>query len=84
MKFAGIWWGMHLNVETWGSGPRHGATTANTRRYIDFAATHGFGGVLVEEPGEGGIVVRARLDAEGRSRLRAFQVDPPVAEDHLD
>jgi len=48
MKYVGIWWGMHLNVETWASGPRHGATTANTRRYIDFAATHGFGGVLVE------------------------------------
>ena len=27
---------------------RHGATTANTKRYIDFAARHGFQGVLVE------------------------------------
>jgi glucan 1,4-alpha-glucosidase len=27
---------------------RHGATTARTRRYIDFAAAHGFQGVLVE------------------------------------
>lgn len=27
---------------------RHGATTANTKRYIDFAARHGFDGVLVE------------------------------------
>ncbi|MBS1506107.1 MAG: glycoside hydrolase family 97 protein [Bacteroidetes bacterium] len=27
---------------------RHGATTANTKRYIDFAAQHGFDGVLVE------------------------------------
>jgi hypothetical protein len=27
---------------------RHGATTENTRRYIDFAAKHGFDGVLVE------------------------------------
>ncbi|HEX7174383.1 MAG TPA: glycoside hydrolase family 97 protein [Pyrinomonadaceae bacterium] len=27
---------------------RHGATTARTRRYIDFAAAHGFSGVLVE------------------------------------
>ncbi len=26
----------------------HGATTANVRKYIDFAALHGFGGVLVE------------------------------------
>ena len=48
MKYVGIWWGMHINVETWSSGPKHGATTANARRYIDFAAKHGFGGVLVE------------------------------------
>jgi hypothetical protein len=27
---------------------KHGATTANTKRYIDFAARHGFDGVLVE------------------------------------
>ncbi len=27
---------------------RHGATTENTKRYIDFAAEHGFNGVLVE------------------------------------
>ena len=27
---------------------RHGATTENTRRYIDFAAANGLGGVLVE------------------------------------
>ena len=33
---------------TWTSGPKHGATTANTKRYIDFAAANGFGGVLVE------------------------------------
>ncbi|MGD8279486.1 MAG: glycoside hydrolase family 97 protein [Gemmatimonadota bacterium] len=48
MKYIGIWWGMHINVNTWSSGPTHGATTANTRRYIDFAADNGFGGVLVE------------------------------------
>ena len=47
-KYVGIWWGMHLGVETWGSGPTHGATTANARRYIDFAADNGFDGVLVE------------------------------------
>jgi glucan 1,4-alpha-glucosidase len=27
---------------------RHGATTENVKRYVDFAARHGFGGVLVE------------------------------------
>ncbi len=47
-KYVGIWWEMHINKSTWGSGPKHGATTENARRYIDFAAEHGFRGVLVE------------------------------------
>ena len=47
-KYVGIWWGMHIRTFTWGSGPIHGATTDNTKRYIDFAALHGFDGVLVE------------------------------------
>jgi alpha-glucosidase len=47
-KYVGIWWGMHIGIYTWGSGPKHGATTKNTLRYIDFAAKHGFGRVLVE------------------------------------
>lgn len=47
-KFVGVWWEMHLERSTWGSGAKHGATTANTRRYIDFAARNGFRGVLVE------------------------------------
>jgi alpha-glucosidase len=48
MKYVGIWWGMHIGTMTWSSGPQHGATTANAKRYIDFAAANGFGGVLVE------------------------------------
>ena len=47
-KYVGIWWGMHLDVETWHSGPKHGATTENAKRYVDFAAKHGFRGVLIE------------------------------------
>ncbi|WCL52616.1 glycoside hydrolase family 97 protein [Gimibacter soli] len=47
-KYVGIWWGMHLGVESWESGPIHGANTKNTMRYIDFAAENGFKGVLVE------------------------------------
>jgi GTP-binding protein HflX len=39
------------------------------------AAAHRLGEVLVEEPGEGGILVRARLDAEGRSRLADYRLD---------
>lgn len=63
MKYVGIWWEMHVGNATWdyaGSQNaqnaagnliptgKHGATTANTKRYIDFAAKHGFDGVLVE------------------------------------
>jgi len=48
MKYLGIWWSLHIGGETWHEGPTHGATTANAKRYIDFAAEHGFGGLLVE------------------------------------
>jgi alpha-glucosidase len=39
---------MHLGTMTGSSGPKHGATTENTKKYIDFAAANGFKGVLVE------------------------------------
>lgn len=64
MKYVGIWWEMHIGKSTWdyaGSqnaqnvstqdllpSGKHGATTENTKRYIDFAAKNGFDGVLVE------------------------------------
>ena len=48
MKYIGIWWGMHINKYTWVQGPKHGATTANTKAYIDFAAENNIQGVLVE------------------------------------
>ena len=48
MKYAGIWWAMHLDQKTWNSGPRHGATTAEAKKIIDFAARNGLGGVLIE------------------------------------
>lgn len=64
MKYVGIWWEMHVGKSTWdyaGSqnaqnaanqelipSGKHGATTENTKRYIDFAAKHGFDGILVE------------------------------------
>lgn len=47
-KYVGIWWELHLEKTSWASGEKHGATTENTRKYIDFAAKHGFDGVLVE------------------------------------
>lgn len=47
-KYIGIWWGMHLEKYTWGQGDKHGATTKNTKEYLDFAADNGLDGVLVE------------------------------------
>lgn len=58
-KFVGVWWEMHVGKSSWDfSGGQvgsqqatrvpHGANTTNVKRYIDFAAKHGFGGVLVE------------------------------------
>ncbi len=49
MKYMGVWWEMHLGVSSWGyAGGKHGANTANVKRYIDFAAANGFDAVLVE------------------------------------
>lgn len=48
MKYVGVWWEIHLGKGTWSSGPQHAANTGNVKRYIDFAARQGFGGVLVE------------------------------------
>lgn len=48
MKYIGIWWGMHLGVESWQNDERHGATTANAKRYIDFAAKNHIDAVVFE------------------------------------
>ncbi|MEI7737032.1 MAG: glycoside hydrolase family 97 catalytic domain-containing protein, partial [Ferruginibacter sp.] len=59
-KFVGVWWEMHIGKGTWdlsgtqdgaqktGIKKPHSANTANVKRYIDFAAKNGIGGVLVE------------------------------------
>ena len=58
-KFVGVWWEMHVGKSSWdysggqvgsqqSSKVPHGANTANVKRYIDFAAKHGFASVLVE------------------------------------
>lgn len=48
MKYVGVWWGMHLGIETWAMDERHGATTANAKKYIDFAAANNIQGVVFE------------------------------------
>ncbi|MBQ1827854.1 MAG: glycoside hydrolase family 97 protein [Prevotella sp.] len=54
-RYIGIWWSIHKKENTWEMGPTHGATTQNVKRYMDFAARHGFSGVLAEgwNPGWG-------------------------------
>ncbi|MBI5371211.1 MAG: glycoside hydrolase family 97 protein [Sphingobacteriales bacterium] len=58
-KMVGVWWEMHVGKSSWDySGGQvgsqqstrvpHGATTANVKKYIDFAARNGIRGVLVE------------------------------------
>ena len=49
MKYTGIWWEMHLGKTTWDmASGRHGATTENAKKYIDFSAKNNIKGVLVE------------------------------------
>jgi glucan 1,4-alpha-glucosidase len=48
-KYMGIWWEMHLGKSTWDmKSGRHGATTKNAKRYIDFASKNGIGALLIE------------------------------------
>lgn len=53
MKYIGVWWGMHLGIESWVINDRHGATTENAKRYIDFAADNNIDAVLFEGWNEG-------------------------------
>ncbi len=63
MKYTGVWWEMHLGKSTWDYGMKwvdgawkdtgkahgkHGATTENVKRFIDFSAKNNIKGVLVE------------------------------------
>lgn len=63
MKYTGVWWEMHLGKSTWDYGMtqdmntyteknkahgRHGATTENVKKFIDFSAKNNIKGVLVE------------------------------------
>jgi hypothetical protein len=63
MKYTGVWWEMHLGKSSWDYGMemvdgkwtdtgkahgKHGATTENVKRFINFSAKNNIGGVLVE------------------------------------
>jgi alpha-glucosidase len=48
-KYVGIWWEMHLGKSSWDlASGKHGATTENAKRHIDFAAANNIGAVLIE------------------------------------
>jgi len=63
MKYTGVWWEMHIEKSSWDYGMelvdgkwkdtgkahgKHGATTENVKRFIDFSAKNNIKGVLVE------------------------------------
>lgn len=47
-KYMGIWWAMHLGEYTWSNGERHGATTENTMKYINYCRSYGIPALLIE------------------------------------
>lgn len=55
VKFMGVWWEMITGKRSWAYGSKlgHGANTENVKKYIDFAAEHGFDALLVEGWNEG-------------------------------
>lgn len=48
VKYVGLWWEMITGAKTWKTGPKHGATTENVVKYIDFASANKIDEVLVE------------------------------------
>lgn len=74
-KYIGVWWGLHLGTHTWTMGPRHGATTENALRHIDFAAANNIQGVLFEGWNE---------DWENWGKTQHFDYVKPYADFDLD
>lgn len=75
MKYVGVWWGMHLGVESWIMDERHGATTANAKRYIDFAAANNIEAVLYEGWNQGW---------ESWGSMQTFDYTKPYADFDID
>lgn len=48
VKYVGVWWGMHLGIQGWYMGDRHGATTQNALKHIQFAKDNNIQAVLFE------------------------------------
>lgn len=47
-KYMGIWWALHIGKNTFWQGADHGATTENSKYYIDFASEHNIPLLLIE------------------------------------
>ena len=77
MKYIGVWWSMHLGIESWVIDDRHGATTENAKRYIDFAADNNIDAVLFEGWNEG-------WDDWNSSSICHFDYTKPYADFDID
>ena len=48
-KYMGIWWEMHIGTKSWDmKSGKHGATTENAPKFIDFASKNNIKGLLIE------------------------------------
>ena len=77
MKYVGIWWGMHVGIQSWVINDRHGATTENAKKYIDFAAANNIQGVLAEGWNSG-------WESWGRPSHVPFDYTKPYADFDID
>ena len=77
-RYVGVWWGMHLGIESWYDDGRHGATTANAMKYIDFAAKNGIEGVLFEGWNDGWASWGSREDFDFTKPAPDFDFDKVV------
>ena len=84
MKYVGIWWGMHLGVESWVMDERHGATTENAKRYIDFAADNNIDAVLFEGWNVGWESWIGTSETQGENHSQGFDYTKPYADFDID
>ena len=78
-KYVGVWWGMHLGLNSWGKDHRHGATTENALRYIDFAAENGIDAVLFEGWNDGWTIANAEHDFDFTRPAPDFDLEAVLA-----
>ena len=84
MKYVGVWWGMHLGVESWVMDERHGATTENAKRYIDFAANNSIDAVLFEGWNVGWESWIGTSETQGETSSQVFDYTQAYADFDLD